>query len=138
MGPPESERGSSTDREGPMDVSAIRRVLGIAPEERGERRPFTFILRNEDLLLSLHLTINPQERSLSLYLRGDNGFLGFLHLGSVARIEVDEPQQQVSFVILHEEGQSVLKIERGGVFALTQRSKTGGSAPGGEREPGHA
>ena len=134
MAAPESAPDSNRPEHVSFDVAIVHRVLGVEPTPQ-DHPPHTFVLRNDDQRLSVHLTMDPLERSLSLYLRGDNGFLGFLHLGSVDHLEVDEAKQQVAFVIKHGDGETLLKVEHGGVFALTQRRSSEQPAKGG---PTHA
>ena len=103
-----------------IDPARIGQALGREAERRPEGGVFEYHLPNEPVAVSLRLSVDPRRRTASLYLRGTNGFLGFVHLAGIQQVQIDEENGEVSFTI-REGSVSRLAVQRGGVFIITIR-----------------
>ena len=103
----------------PIDIAAIGRALECYPEQRSGSGIFEFRLRNEPLGLSLRLSVDPERRTVSLYLRGPTAFLGFVHMSGIRQVSIERRKGEVTFI---SEGEmtSQLSIQSAGVFLVTR------------------
>jgi hypothetical protein len=79
-------------------VDEIARALGTPLERAGGEEEFDLVVRNEPLALALRLRLSPQRSQVSIYLRGQSAFLGFLVLTEVTDVEVRPEEGRVDFL----------------------------------------
>ena len=105
----------------PIDIAAIGRALECYPEQRSGSSVFEYRLRNHPLGLSLRLSVDPERRTVSLYLRGPTAFLGFVHIANIQGVSIDPVKGEVSFGA--GDPVSELSIQSTGVFLAISRSE---------------
>lgn len=102
-----------------FDTAAIGEALACPPERRGPD-VVGFNLTNDHIGISLRLDVIEPRRAVSLYLRGVQGFLGFVHIERVEKVVVDKFKGEVTF-ISPEDGSCQMSVQSTGVFLVTQR-----------------
>ena len=100
-----------------IDPAEIGAALQCAPAKAPESDIFEYQLKNEPVGISLRLALDRERRAVSLYLRGANGFLGFVHVANVVQVSVDRAKGEVTF-IGDADVTTQLSVQRGGVFLV--------------------
>ena len=101
-----------------FDAVAIGEALECEPQSRGAN-VVEFNLTNDLLGIRAKLAVIEPRRGVSLYLRGRQAFLGFIHINRIERVSIDKRKGEVTFI---GEGDvtSQLSVQRGGVFLVTR------------------
>ena len=101
-----------------FDTVAIGEALECEPQSRGAH-VVEFNLTNDLLGIWAKLAVIEPRRGVSLYLRGRQAFLGFVHIEGIAQVFINKRKGEVTFI---GEGDvtSQLSVQRGGVFLVTR------------------
>ena len=102
-----------------FDPAVMGETLECPPQQRGPE-VVSFNLANEALGVSVRLDLIEPRRAVSLYIRGQHAFLGFVHMEAVEQVSIDRHKGEVKFSF--DRTSSQLSVQRGGVFLVSRKT----------------